>query len=55
YTGQQRHVCYLIPMWEEVLRFKTYCSEKKDTVADIVSGRTFRQANCGMAGVANVG
>ncbi len=55
YTGQQRHVCYLIPMWEEVLRFKTYCSEKEDTVADIVSGRTFRQTNCGMAGVANVG
>lgn len=55
YTGQQRHVCYLIPMWEEVLRFKTYCREKEDTVADIVSGRTFYQTNCGMAGVANVG
>lgn len=55
YTGQQRHVCYLIPMWEEVLKFKTYCGEKADTVADIVSGRTFYQTNCGMAGVANIG
>ena len=22
YTGQQRHVCYLGPMWSEVLRFR---------------------------------
>jgi alpha-glucuronidase len=23
YTGQQRHVCYLAPMWSEVLRFRS--------------------------------
>lgn len=55
YTGQQKHVCYLIPMWKEVLEFRTYCSDKEDTVADIVSGRTFQHLNCGIAGVANVG
>lgn len=55
YTGQQKHVCYLIPMWKEVLEFRTYCRDKEDTVADIVSGRTFGQSNCGMAGVANIG
>jgi len=55
YTGQQRHVCYLIPMFQEVLQFHTYCSEKNDTVADIVSGRTFGQSNCGIAAVANTG
>lgn len=55
YTGQQRHVCYLIPMWKEILSFRTYVTEAKDTVADIVAGRTFGQKNCGMCAVANTG
>lgn len=55
YTGQQRHVCYLIPMFKEVLGFKTGCAPQNDTVADIVSGRTFAQSSCGMAAVANTG
>ena len=55
YTGQQRHFCYLIPMWKEVLDFKTYCAPKNDTVADIVAGRTFNQTACGMAAVTNTG
>lgn len=55
YTGQQRHVCYLIPMFKEILGFKTYCHETRDTVADIVSGRTFSQKRCGMATVVNTG
>lgn len=55
YTGQQRHLCYLIPMFKEVLKFRTYVQEQDDTVEDIVSGRTFGQHNCGMAAVANTG
>lgn len=55
YTGQQRHVCYLIPMFKEVLDFHTGCADRKDTVADLVSGRTFGHTNCGMAAVANTG
>lgn len=55
YTGQQRHVCYLIPMFKEVLNFRTYMQGEKDTVGDIVSGKAFRQKNCGMAAVANTG
>jgi alpha-glucuronidase len=55
YTGQQKHVCYLLPMWKEILDFKTYCKEKDDTVADIISGKTFKQKNCGIAAVVNVG
>ncbi len=55
YTGQQRHVCYLIPMWKEILAFRTYVTDDKDTVADIVSGRTFGQQNCGICAVANTG
>ncbi len=55
YTGQQRHVCYLIPMFKEVLAFCTYAAGADDTVEEIVSGRTFRQTKCGMAAVANTG
>lgn len=55
YTGQQRHVCYLIPMFREILAFHTYCKKENDTVADIVSGKTFGQHFCGMAAVCNTG
>ena len=55
YTGQQRHLCYLLPMFQEILQFRTYVKEGDDTVRDIVSGRTFGQHNCGMAAVVNTG
>lgn len=55
YTGQQKHVCYLIPMWKEVLGFNTYAKETNSTIADIVSGRAYQQINCGMAAVTNTG
>ena len=55
YTGQQRHVCYLIPMFKEILNFHTYVKDTDDTVQDIVSGRTFHQTKCGIAAVANTG
>lgn len=55
YTGQQRHVCYLMPMFKNVLDFKTYCKEQNDTVADIVSGNAFNQRHCGIAAVTNTG
>lgn len=55
YTGQQRHVCYLIPMFKEVLGFHTYCKESEDTVQDLITGKTFEGMNGGIAGVANIG
>lgn len=55
YTGQQIDVCYLIPMFKEVLDFKTYCEEENDTVADIISGRTYGNSNTGIAAVTNTG
>lgn len=55
YTGQQIDVCYLVPMWKEVLDFSTGCGKPEDTVADIISGRTFGQVKCGMAAVSNTG
>lgn len=55
YTGHQIDLCYLIPMFKEVLDFRTYCSEENDTVADIVSGRTMGNKFAGMAAVINTG
>ena len=55
YTGQQIDLCYLIPLFKEVLDFKTYCVPGRDTVADVVSGRTFGNKLCGMAAVSNTG
>lgn len=45
YTGQQQHVCYLGPMWSEVLRFRPWGAD----------GRTVAQVADGMAAVSNVG
>ena len=55
YTGHQIDVCYLMPMFKEILGFKTYCTEKDDTVADIVSGKTFGNRYAGVAAVTNTG
>lgn len=55
YTGQQIDLCYLIPMYKEVLDFHTYCAEENDKVSDIISGRTFGNQNTGFAAVANTG
>lgn len=55
YTGHQKHVCYLIPMWKEVLDFNTYAKEEGTRVSDIVSGRAYNQVCCGMAAVSNTG
>lgn len=76
YTGQQIDLCYLIPMFKEILGFRTYCTDEKDknwsdiedigndgyynagngdTVADIISGRTFGSRYSGIAAVTNTG
>ncbi|TAH72895.1 MAG: alpha-glucuronidase, partial [Anaerolineaceae bacterium] len=55
YTGQQKDVCYLIPMWKEILEFETYSKKEGSKIADIVSGNSHNQINCGMAAVSNTG
>lgn len=55
YTGHQIDVCYLIPMFKEVLDFHTYCKAGADTVADVISGRTLGNRNTGIAAVINTG
>src|SRR5713101_5487135 len=55
YTGQQRHLCFLVPMWKEVLDFDMHAGRDGTPVRDLVSGRTFGRSQGGFVGVANVG
>jgi len=55
YTGQQHHLCFLVPMWKEVLDFDMRTEGKKTPVKDLVAGRVFHRPVAGFIGVANVG
>ena len=55
YTGQQKHVCFLVPMWKDVLRFHTYAYSENDRVRDIICGAHRKSENFGIAAVANTG
>ena len=55
YTGQQIDLCYLLPMWREILDFDTYAEGEGSTVLNIVKGETYGQHLCGMAAVINTG
>ncbi|HSU58369.1 MAG TPA: alpha-glucuronidase family glycosyl hydrolase [Bryobacteraceae bacterium] len=55
YTGQQRHICYLVPMWKSMLDFDLHAGGGNTPVKEIVSGKTSNRPLGGFAGVANVG
>ncbi len=55
YTGQQRHLCFLVPMWKEVLDFDMRVDGNATPVKDLISGRSFHRPVGGFVGVANVG
>jgi alpha-glucuronidase len=55
YTGQQKHLCFLVPMWKEVLDFDMRIDDQRTPLKDLVSGRTFHRPQGGFAGVGNVG
>ncbi|KRF42923.1 alpha-glucuronidase family glycosyl hydrolase [Paenibacillus sp. Soil787] len=55
YTGQQRHLCYLIPQWKEVLDFDTFAHGSGSTVAQVASGQLFGRRLGGIAAVSNIG
>lgn len=55
YTGHQIDVCYLIPMFKEIIDFRTECGKENDRIADIISGKTFADKHCGIAAVCNTG
>jgi alpha-glucuronidase len=55
YTGQQRHLVYLAPMWKWVLDFNLRANNQSTPVKDILAGRSFHQPLGGMVGVAGIG
>ena len=55
YTGQQRHLVYLAPMWQQVLDFDMRVQNVATPVRQILAGATFHQPLGGMVGVAGIG
>ena len=41
YTGQDKQLVYLLPMWREFFDFDTYCKGKGSTVAKLCQGEIF--------------
>lgn len=55
YTGQQRHLVYLVPLWKTILDFDMRAENRSTPVKQIVEGVSFHRPLGGFAGVANVG
>jgi alpha-glucuronidase len=55
YTGQQRHLVYLAPMWKQVLDFDMRVGGASTPVKQILSGQPFHRATGGMVGVSGIG
>ena len=55
YTGQQRHMVYLVPMWKTALDTDMRAQGRSTPVKEIVEGKSFGQPLGGFVGVANVG
>ncbi len=55
YTGQQRHLVYLAPMWKQVLDFDLRADNRSTPVKEILAGKSFNRSLGGMVGVAGVG
>jgi alpha-glucuronidase len=43
YTGQQRHLVYLAPMWKQVLDFDLRVNNQSTPVKEILAGKEFRE------------
>jgi alpha-glucuronidase len=55
YTGQQRHLVFLVPMWKTALDTDLRANGKSTPLRNIVTGKSFGQPLGGFVGVANVG
>jgi alpha-glucuronidase len=55
YTGQQRHMVFLVPMWKTALDTDLRADNRSTPVKEIVEGKSFHQPLGGFVGVANVG
>lgn len=55
YTGQQRHLCFLMPYWKWILDFDLRIKGQGTPVKSVLSGSTFDRPLGGYVAVVNVG
>jgi len=55
YTGQQRHMVFLVPMWKTALDTDLRAQNRSTPVKEIVEGKSFHQPLGGFVAVVNVG
>ena len=55
YTGQQRHLVFLAPMWKQVLDFDLHAGGDNTPVRDVVAGKIPRRPLGGYVAVVNAG
>ncbi len=55
YLGQQRHLCFLAPLWKGVLDFDLQARGQGTPVKALVAGSVFHQPLGAFAGVSNLG
>ncbi|MEV5029575.1 alpha-glucuronidase family glycosyl hydrolase [Paenibacillus sp. LPE1-1-1.1] len=55
YTGQQKHVCYLVPQWKEILDTDTHAAGEGSTIAKMAQGAMRGRPYGGIAAVSNIG
>jgi len=55
YLGQQRQLCYVVPMWKEALDFDLQAKGPGTPVKALVAGKVFNRPVGGFVGVSNVG
>jgi alpha-glucuronidase len=53
HLGQQRHLCFLVPMWKQVLEFNMQAKDRATPVREIVAGKTFERPMGGFVAVSN--
>ena len=55
YLGQQRHLCFEVPMWKTTLDFDLHARGPNTPVEALAAGKVFHNPLGGFVGVANVG
>lgn len=55
YTGQQKHLCYLVPQWKQVMDFDTYAEGASTEVKRVVDDTLYGMKYSGIAAVSNIG
>jgi alpha-glucuronidase len=53
HLGQQRHLCFLVPMWKQTLEFNMQAAKTATPVKDLVCGTSFKRSLGGFVAISN--